>query len=145
MSGRNLLRAVFFGVNTLGALVFLAAGVASVVAPFMGAGSPYAFIGGIAFSPLAATGIVFECIAFLRKKRALERNLGIVCLILAAFAVFAAVSNVAEVYSEGGKWDANLTWVVSIALAVAAWFASCGLIRLRLNERVTSSRAANVE
>ena len=118
------MRTVFFVINFTGAILFMMMCVVAVGQ----AASPFSFLGGIISFPPAAAFAIAEWVAWYRRRLAVEKVLGGVCLALCALSAFGVVANVAEALQS--SWPSGFEWFVVIGLAIASYFGICGVCRL---------------
>jgi hypothetical protein len=135
-----LLRGVFFCINSLVALLFLVSGIATPFVSSPRQSAIGALCAVIAVAP-STVYLVAECLAFLGRRKPIERVLGMLNLIAAGFVVLGLVANLAEFFQStrpdrpATDWS-FLTVFVPIASLVGIYLGTCGYLRLRWTKKV---------
>ncbi len=134
IGNRRLLRLLFFLINfAVAVLIFVSAVVSIAVME-----SPGAFFGGIiGFLPFLVYGFA-EWVAWYRKRKLTERNLGYANLGCAAFGAFVVVTTIGEFFVDADPIDWPFFTVFTlIGSCIIIYLLACGWLRLRWTGQAT--------
>ena len=125
-------RPVFFAVNVSSAVAFVGLCVVSVAEVLAGAGSGFAFLGGVCLSGPAVMFAICEWLLYVRGARSLERPLGVVCGVVGGIAIVSFVGNLGEAVAESALAGVPF-WLMfgGLCSGVGGYGFWCGWLRIR--------------
>ena len=136
---------IIFLINSICSIMFLYGCIVGIIASFFGGGSPFTFIGGIAFSPIPIIVLLLEWAGTIRKKYEHLRTLGVMSLVFSGFVLFAYITSAYEAIQD---WDGNskqfLIWFSLICGALTTYSILSGIYRIILYRKSKQSLQAKV-
>ncbi len=127
---QSIARTVFFVGNCAVAVLFMIACIVAVAQST----SPYSFLGGILFFPVAAGAAITEWRVWHRRKHTLEKVLGGLCVGVSALTMFGVIANVAEALQSSRP--NGFEWFVMMGIIVACYFGACGVWRIWFSKSI---------
>jgi hypothetical protein len=127
------MRFLFYIVNFSLGTFFLLGCLGTIVVFLFGYANPRVLLASLVFLPFPAGLVLLEWLGFRRNIESMDVATGVVCLAVAAFAVFGVIANVGEAIIS--DWLRGFGWFVAGGIAVAGYFALCGTLRIKWGRR----------